>query len=81
MRGYGSLVMSGVLAFINLKAKDITAADFFLLYILSFSLFGIVTFAKYPSGLGLVILPLSLLLSLTLFVSRTRFLFEEKAKN
>lgn len=79
--GYGSLVMSGVLAFINLKAKDITAADFFLLYILSFSLFGIVTFAKYPSGLGLVILPLSLLLSLTLFVSRTRFLFEEKAKN
>lgn len=79
--GYGSLVLSGVLSFINLRAKDITASDFLLLYVLSFSLFGTVTFAKYPSGLGLVILPLSLLLSLTIFVSRMRFLFEIKDKS
>ena len=46
---YASLVMGGALALVNACAKKITLGDFMLLTCLSYTIFGLISFAFYPA--------------------------------
>lgn len=74
---YLSLILFGIIAFVNIKSPKVNIGDFALMVCLSYSVFGLLSFINVFSRLGCVILAITLLLSLTILAARIKNVVSE----
>lgn len=69
---FALLILGAIISFINIRTKKITIGDFALLACMSYAVFGLISFIKTPSSLGLIILPVVFIFTLTILSARIK---------
>lgn len=74
---YSTLILCGIIAFINIPCKHVNIGDFALIVCISFSVFGLISFISSFSKIGCVTLSATLLFSLTVLFARIKNVFSK----